>query len=604
VTGKWRIPAVAVLLAAVVSAPAVAAPVIRAEVEPTAVAEDGTVRFRVIVEGAATNELQPPSLSALEDWKVINGPSIASQFRYVNGVSSTLRTFSWILAPVGPGERDIPELGLEIDGQRFVTEPITVIVRPSPSTSARGSPGRDETAIREPDGEVSTDDVFIRAEVEPQSPFVGEPAILSYKLYTRREVTSVPQLQEVPSYPNFWSQEIESPTRITPDLQTIDGREYKVYIIRRLALFPTASGETELPPVIFSVPVRTRDTSPFRRPFFFSSVEPIYRRTLPLTVNVRPLPVEGRPADFSGAVGRFRMETEADRTEAKAGEAIGLTLTVSGDGNLRSAVAPGPAENANFTVYPAQEKQIASADDSLAQVRAWEYIFIPHVPGRQPLPEVRFAYFDPTDESYHILSTPEHAVNVTGSPLATDELGGVERREIRRLGTDIHFLKTAGWTPPVLRPPLYRSAWFWVLLIAPPTLNAAALLARWQSRRARSRLALSRRRRARRTALKRLHRAETDSDLQDIRAFYRNVAQALTEFVADKFGRSPTGLTYDRIAGLLAARSVPDGVSRSYLKVLEECDCARFSPEAATTASRVDLLRRAHGAITELESHL
>ena len=124
------------------------------------------------------------------------------------------------------------------------------------------------------------------------------------------------------------------------------------------------------------------------------------------------------------------------------------------------------------------------------------------------------------------------------------------------------------------------------------------------SPRARSRLSLSRRRKARRAALRRLHRAENDSELEDIRAFYRNVAQALTEFVADKFGRPPTGLTYDRIAGLLAERSVPDRVGRSYLKVLEECDCARFSPGAATTASRAELLERARGAVTELESHL
>jgi hypothetical protein len=595
------------LLLAALLAPALAsaAPAIRAEVEPTTVAEDGTVRFRVIVEGAVAGDLQPPSLSGLEDWTVINGPSVSSQFRYVNGVSSTLRTFSWILAPVGAGERAIPELGIEIDGERLVTEPMIVLVRPSPASGRGGDRRRGERQDEEPGGAVSTDDVFIRADVEPRSPFVGQPAILRYRLYTRREVTSVPQLQEVPAYPNFWNQEIESPTRITPDLETIDGREFKVYTIRRLALFPTASGETELPPVVFSVPVRSRDTSPFRRPFLFSSVEPIYRRTLPLTVNVRPLPASGRPADFSGAVGRFSLNTEVDRKEAKAGEAIGLTLTVSGDGNLRSAVAPGPAESSDFTVYPAQEKEIPGAGDPLAQVRAWEYIFIPHVPGRQPLPAVSLSYFDPADESYHVLTTPEHAIEVTGSPLAaTEEGGGVERREIRRLGRDIHFLKAGGWAPPNLRPPLYRSAWFWILLIAPPMLNAGTLLARWQSRRARSRLSLSRRRKARRAALRRLHRAENDSEMEDIRAFYRNVAQALTEFVADKFGRPPTGLTYDRIAGLLAERSVPDRVSRSYLKVLEECDCARFSPDAATTASRADLLERARCAVTELESHL
>jgi hypothetical protein len=591
------------LALALLGAPAYADVTVRAEVEPLTIAEDGTVQFRILLEGEVSGDVAAPSLRGLEKWNVVNGPSISSQFRYVNGVSSTMRTWSWILAPLGAGRRTIPAVELEVDGQRLLTEPLTVTVEPS----AGGRRGREPPGRRAGTGErVADDDVFIRAAVEPQDPFVGQPAILSYRLFTRREVTSVPQLQEVPSYPNFWTQEIESPSRITPRVERIDGREYQVYTIRQLALFGTASGETVVPAVTFSVPVRAQDRSPFRRPFFFSSVEPLYRRTLPVTIRVRPLPEEDQPEDFSGAVGRFALQAQVDRRNARAGEAVGLTVTVSGDGNLRSATAPSPEEVVDFTAYPAQEMEASpEVDDIFQQSRSWEYIFVPHVPGRQSLPAVEFSYFDPEDETYRTLTTPKIAVEVTGTPLADEGgPGGVQRREIRRLGQDIHFIKTTGWNPGGPSAPLYRSAWFWLLLAAPPAINAGALAFRWQSRRARARLAISRRRKAKRAASRRLRRAEGQAQAGDGRGFYREVAQALTDFVADKFSRSPTGLTYDRIAALLAQCSVPDGVSRSYLKVLEDCDCARFSPAARGSASRAELLARARRAIGDLESHL
>ncbi len=588
-----RLPGLAALVLAFLLAPGLArgAVAVRAEVSPRSIAEDRNLELRLVVEGEGIGELAPPPLPDLDDWKVVGGPSVASQFRFVNGVASSSRTFSWMLAPVGPGTRRIPALALDVGGRVYRTEPLTVEVRP-------GAGQARDAAAGPVDGAGAEEDVFVRAQLEPERPYVGQRAILRYRLYTRVEVSNIPQLQEVPSYPNFWSEELETPDRISPSREMVDGAEYQVYTIKTVALFPTASGPTRLPPVIFSIPVRSRDPSGVRRSFFFSSIRPVSRRTLALEVDVRPLPSAGRPADFSNAVGRFELRVEPDRRQARAGEAIGVTVTVRGEGNLRSAVPPVPAPAADFTIYPPQDR---APTPGSGVARAWEYIMVPHLPGRQPLPELSFSYFDPEAGAYRTLTAPDLPVEISGPPLAQGEDGTLQRQEIRRLGRDIHFIKELSGSLERVPTPLYRSGWFWAGLVLPPLANAGALAVRWGRQRARRRRPLNRRRRARRTALRRLRRAATE---EDSGAFHREVARALSEFVADKFGSQATGLTYDRIAALLAARSVSDEASRRFLEVLEECDVARFSPAGTPAAGRDDLLARARQSLDDLESGL
>ena len=103
-------------------------------------------------------------------------------------------------------------------------------------------------------------------------------------------MAGVPQLQEVPPYPDFLARELEGPQTIRATLENVNGQEYRVYVIREMALLPTASGRKVLPQVTFSVPLRSQSRQ--GRSFFFnlSSVAPVYRRTLPVELAVRPLP--------------------------------------------------------------------------------------------------------------------------------------------------------------------------------------------------------------------------------------------------------------------------------------------------------------------------
>ena len=589
-----------ILFAATVTVTQAAEVAVRAVVEPERISMDGTVRLRVVLDGSMRQQVEPPRLNGLKDWTVVNGPSSSSQIRFVNGVSSSRLTYIWILAPTRSGRLVIPSLTLVVGGANYATAPQLVQVSDQPAAPAPGRPGRSPSP-----GKTAHEDVFVRAVVEPSDPFVGQPTLLSYRLYSRVEVAGVPQLQEVPPYPDFLARELEGPQTIRATLENVNGQKYRVYVIREMALLPTASGRKVLPQVTFSVPLRSQSRQ--GRSFFFnlSSVAPVYRRTLPVELDVRPLPREGRPDGFSGAVGQFRMQVQADREAARTGEAVGLVVNIDGVGNLKSAQAPSLDPLPDFTPYDPQEQSLDPASrERFATARRWEYILVPHLPGRQPLPGVSFSYFDPESRRYETLVGEKLELTAEGPRLAEGVAGSPPlRQDLKRLGADINFIKPLASVPAAAGRDMYRSVWFWLFLGLPPLVNLSSLGYRWRTRRALVRLPVIRRRRARRAARRRLDRAATLAETDHPKDFYRLVAQALTEFVADKFNAPATGLTYDRIAALLARRRVSEHVAGDYLAVLEECDCARFSPAGGGGANS-DMVARAGRALDALEGNL
>ncbi len=281
-------------------------------------------------------------------------------------------------------------------------------------------------------------------------------------------------------------------------------------------------------------------------------------------------------------------------------------VELQGSGNLKSSAAPLLEDPIDFTPYEAQEQAVAAREAGpLATARRWEYILVPHVPGEQAIPAVTFSYFDPDQGGYRELRADELILAVDGEPLARGAQGDVPaRQDLQRLGADIDFIKPLPAVPRGAAASAYRGGLFWILLTAPPLLNLAALSYRWQSRRRLQRLPASRRRRARRQALRRLSRAQTLLADDRKQEFYGLLAQALTVFVADRFDVPATGLTYDRIATLLAGAQLDETCVRQYMAVLEACDCARFAPSDDDASQRQELAGRARRALDSLGDRL
>ena len=119
------------------------------------------------------------------------------------------------------------------------------------------------------------------------------------------------------------------------------------------------------------------------------------RKTRAWTVKVKPLPEEGRPDDFTGVVGSYRLRVTADRSEAAVNEAIVLRATVEGEGSLHGIPPPALDAPADLKVFePKSDESSTVRDGKVYSKKTWEWVLVPLAPGELTAPRVRFPYFD------------------------------------------------------------------------------------------------------------------------------------------------------------------------------------------------------------------
>ncbi len=141
-------------------------------------------------------------------------------------------------------------------------------------------------------------------------------------------------------------------------------------------------------------------------------------RSNAVQLDVQPLP-QPAPPDFSGAVGQFALESRLTPAQAKTGEPVTWTLTLSGTGNWPNGVAL-PARAVPVGLRTLQPKQHASfgAAGRFSGERSEDLVLLPEQPGDLLLAPVRFVYFDPLLGTYQTSEARPPSLHVSGAPLA------------------------------------------------------------------------------------------------------------------------------------------------------------------------------------------
>jgi hypothetical protein len=454
------------------------------------------------------------------------------------------------------------------------------------------------------DLELQEDDVFVRAEVSKRSVFQGEQIVLSYRLYSRY-VPLGPELADDPPLTGFWVEEVDPGAEIKFERRTVEGKQFLSAPLKQRILFPTQTGKLEIPPLTLSTAFRLTSDDPFDA-FFARASRPITLRSQPVTIDVAPLPAEGRSADFKGAVGRFELEAKVSQEEVAAGNPVTLTLSIAGKGNLRSLTPPELPELKGFRAFdPKTEEKARAGATGLEGEKTWEYVLVPESVGVKEVGPWRFQYFDPEEKKYVTASVGPLQMKVTGDAIAASgNIGasGAPRGEVTLLRQDIRFLKPAPSRLGEEGRPFDRSPLFYGSLIVPLLWNAGLLLYLRKQEKERTHSHLFRSRRAHRMARSRLKKAAKLAS-EGSRDFYEEIAAALYRYVGDKSATSPSGLTTSAIDALLAEHSVPEALRRDFQEVLGSCEEARFTPGARSREDMESLRARTEGLIVEIERH-
>jgi hypothetical protein len=579
-----------------------------ARVDATRIGEGDTVTLTIEVRGTNPPRVEDPDVSSLADFTIAAGPGISTSTQMIwsggQASSSTSKRYTYSLFPRRKGTLTIPSIPVNVGGSVIQSAPITIEVvdgrmRQAPPGPARGrqpGPGRSAGG---PVGEI-----LVEAQVDRKEVYVGEQVLLTYKVYSEPDLVDLPAPQQLPSYTGFWVEEIPFDPRTTVRRVSRGGRNLLEITPMKKAIFPTTSGDLVIEETVFGVRVKVQSADPFDS-IFFTPTQTLLRRTLPITIHVKPLPEKGRPASFNGAVGRFTLSVTTDRDRTRVNDALGLKVVVRGTGNIRTVGEPLLAPLPDYKKYePRVEEKKETAEDRVSGTKTWDYVLTPLAPGRQEIPAVRFAYFDTARGVYVEIASEPIQVTVDrgeGTPTAAGAPGA--GREVTAFGRDVRYIKPVGAL--VARgTPYHRSAIFVTLLLIPVLADAAIFI----SLRRRDRMAAQawqvRGRRAPGFARRRLRQARRLLVPDKSREFHQEVARALTGYLGDKLNVSPSGLTQQGMEELLIGRGVEESARARLKGCLEKCDYARFAPAAPRPEEMAQVLDLAEQTIVHLERHL
>ena len=567
---------------------------------PAVVSTDEIFRvvFTATYESGKISDFTPPSF---EGFEVLAGPvqSTSTNYQNINGQSSTThtRSYTYTVRVVQEGKVTVPSASIKIGKDTYTTDPKTV-----EAVKGQVPDGGSSSA-----GQRAGDDLRLRVSVSKTRVVVGEPVIVTLKLYVQSSAISGFEDVRFPTFDGFWSQEIDAPQNIQFVRENYDGQIYNAALLRRYMLLPQQTGTLTIEPseLVCLLQIQAEQTGP-RSIFddFFSSYQTIRKRVAsePVTINVSALPA-GAPASFTGGVGSFRLSAGFDSDSVAAHEATSLKITISGTGNINLVDAPKVRLPADFESYDVRKTEnITTGASGSTGTLTFEYPFIPRAPGTFDLEPVEFTYYDIDAGRYRTLSSGPLSLKV-GEGTRTDAAvipSGVSKRSVESLGEDIRFISTTTNLRKAGRMMVYSPA---MIIIPTVILLAAAavwvLLARSIVRR--SDVAGTRNRKAMKVARARLKNASAFLRQGLYGAFYEELHKALHGYISDKLMLPVADLTRERIGEELRARGKDEAVIQELSDILDACEYARYAPASGSEAMEKHY-QQAVKVISQIES--
>lgn len=579
-----------------------------ASVDRTTLSLSETVTLTLRVEGSISGAPQP-KLPDLSDFRVLSGPNESSNFQFINGRMSFSKSWSFVLRPRRSGTLTIGAAELSVDNRIYRTDPVELEVNgqgaPPPSGVA---PGRSvpRKAGQEPP------ELYVQVSADKTQLYQNEQVVLTYTIFTRVSVSTY-EISRLPATPGFWTEEFDLPTQPAVDDVVISGRHYRKAVIRRAALFPAKAGELVVDPLEVTCQVQVQDASRrtrdpfdmlFDSPFMRQRTEERFIETEPLKLKVLPLPAEGRPEDFSGAVGDFNLDVSLDRERVQTNEALTMMVRFSGAGNVKFLGQPDFKAPSDFESYePKETVQVNKTGRQITGTKTYEYVLIPRVPGIAKIPPVEFAFFNPASRSYKTLTKGGFEVTVDrGSAESMASLPGIPKEEVKLLAEDIRYLKIPP-RPLQIGDPYRLSATYRVGMALPPLI--AFML--WGAVRVFAGTTLQNRRRERRIyarAKKELHSlSRRGSDGKAMPRAYGAIHRILITYLGAKLGLSAAGLKEEEVLSRLANQNLPEETVTTLQEIFQECNFARFAPEGADSWHLNRILKRSDRALDHIEEN-
>ena len=435
--------------------------------------------------------------------------------------------------------------------------------------------------------------LFTRISVSKKAPYKGEVVLVTYKIYSRYGNIALDNY-DYAMIDGVWTEEITAGSNGWPTKQeSINGVRYNIYTLKKEIVFPQKTGEIIIP--AFDITARVNRS-------FFNQGSVINVKSNTQVLTVKALPTNA-PISFESQVGKgYKFEVTYSTTELKTNEPIDLKIKISGKGSLKQLNAPELNFPTDFEVFdPETKNNIKVSSSGLNGSKEFTYLIIPRHYGAFDIDPIEFSFFNTSTGKYKTLTSKAVTINVLKgdnqdlNPTSSGNKEGVEllSNEIRHIQHESEltplnefFFGTTNYYLALGSPLLLFILFFFIKRKIGEEKNEAELTHKNASK----------------SALARLSKAEGYLKNNNDSEYFEELHNAIDGYLSHKFKIPVSGLNKKRIEEELTKISIDVTTTTALLKVLKDCEMARFAPLSHSDAETSLITTKT--LINKIEKHV
>ena len=544
-----------------------------------------TIPMTLEIASDRGEEIQSPIVPSVQEFSFINqGQSSSTEISISGGQQRMINSLSYnfALTALKEGVFNLTGFGAKTSAGEISANPVKITVLAAGAAAPTPGPQSMTPSQSNQYG------LVFQADCNKKEAFAGEEILLTYTLYcpvmagiqtiqTNKDDRG--RLQE------FWTETVELGRDYQQKVRAANGEMYYKTPLIRYIIYPLTPGTPKVSPMKINCRVAAdrRQSGFFNFPF--ANLVDVPVESEEVAVHVKPLPEQGKPDTFKGAVGTFKINSSVKSAEMEEGDTVTLKVTLEGSGNLKNAPPPVLPDLSKFVSYePVKEPNIQVTVDGVRGSIEYSYVLVPNDVNANTIGPVRYSYFDPAQQKYITQETkpillkinPSKRKGIPGGPVS-----GMNRRLIAKMGEDFRFNVLGFDTIAMIYLPVYHHAKAWILLFAP--LALFILVVGWKRREMFLALnpAIAKSRKAPRLAKKLLADAAKAMKEGNCEKVYAHLYKAVSDYISNRWNIACAGLTSLELQHNLVQNGVTEECIQNVIRTLEEFDGMRFSGAAA-----------------------
>jgi hypothetical protein len=548
------------------------------------------IEFSINKQGA--DNFTPPNF---REFKVIQGPSQSVSQSWINGKVSFSQSYTYIIEPKRKGELIIEAGSIKYNGGILNSKMMKIIVLdPIDVPENPNDPNY-----------IAQQNIHLVAEISKSQPFVGEGVYVEYRLYVSENVSVYDtSVTEAPQYNGFWNQDIKI-DGFSVKMGQYNNENYRYIVLQKALLIPTKTGNLTIDPmkmdIVIGVPTGRAD-------FFGNVITKNIKKEFASAkkiISPKSLPLEGKPENFTGAVGNFSFDVSLSKNALKANESSQIKVAVSGKGNLKLFELPVIETPAELEKYqPERKESINVQTDGISGSVTDVYTIVPQYKGKYKIPNTNFSYFNPDKEKYETIATNDLYVEVLeGKELISNSNNSTNSRQqqdVVSTGNNFRYILTSSNFEAKENSDFYKSYLFYLLLLLPlVTIPIGIIIAKNNEKRNSD--VIGRKQRKAERLVKR-YLSEAQKQLGKKEAFYEALERALHNYLKAKLTIEIADISKENITQILQQKRVDEPTIHQFIDVLKASDFARYTP--VTNTEMKQEFERAKQVIVQLDKQL